>query len=517
VTRRIAVALLLAACSTSRGEELAATSSSTTEVDAAAPDAAAPEPLKPCPNIEAEITREALKRHLENFLQVAKQHDGNRSRPSGGYRASVAYVLSELRDAGLEPTREGFAVPTFEVVGPGVLEMTRPTKRSFLPARNRLRTGEFTPLNGSPPGEVAAVVAAVGIELGLGNQSESGCAALDFGDEAGASRVAGKIALLQRGGCPFVEKVRNAQSAGAHAVLVFNQGDSARRRGLLDGSLDGRGPRHGINIPALFTTTPVAEQLLAAMKTAPVEVRLAADTSSHVDQVHNVILDIPGERKDEVLIFGAHLDSVERGPGMNDNASGAAALIAIARQLRGCKLQRSVRFAWWGAEEEGLLGSTAYVASLTTAQLEAARGYVNLDMLAAPNFAFMLTDGDGSKTGTAAPRTSGELEAFFQRDFAKQEQPLVEVPYAGRSDDKPFYEAGIGVVMLGAGYDGKKSAKQAAAFGGRAGQPFDPCYHKACDDMTNVNIDALETVVRSVARSVQHFGVDGRGLGSGAE
>src|SRR5690606_12299741 len=129
---------------------------------------AAPE-LRVCLRIDERITEAGLKRQLDNLHQVAKQHDGNRSRESGGYAASVNYVIAELRDAGLSPRREGFGVAAFEQLGPGVLEVTQPQPRRFLPGRNRLRTGEFTPLSGSPPGEVTAEIAAVGIELGLGN------------------------------------------------------------------------------------------------------------------------------------------------------------------------------------------------------------------------------------------------------------------------------------------------------------------------------------------------------------
>lgn len=501
--------LLLAGCPSSSGAPgepaPSATATPTPSLSAGAP------PLSPCPALDRGITGETLRRHLDNLTQVAKQYGGDRSRASGGFDASVAYVMHELEAAGLAPRRDAFDVPASSVLGPGALAVTSPTRRAFLPGRRRLTAGEFTPLRGSPPGDVTAEIAAVGVSLGPGNRSASGCTLDAFGDGA-KSRVAGKIALMQRGTCPFAEKVRNAETAGAVAALVFNQGDAPDRRGLLGGGLDGRGVDHGITIPALFVTAGVGEQLLAMLARSPVEVHLAADTAHRVDRVHNVVLDVPGERGGEVLIVGAHLDSVDEGPGMNDNASGVAAVLEIARQLGGCASRRGIRLAFWGAEEEGLLGSTAYVSSLTSEQIAAARGYINLDMLAAPNHAFMLTDGDGSQFAPAAPGTSGELEAFFRDDFATREEPLLEVRYVSRSDDKPFYDAGIGVVMLGAGYDGVKNAKEAALFGGSAGKRYDPCYHRACDDMKNVNLDALTVITHAVARAVHHFGVRGEGL-----
>lgn len=503
----LALAAMLYACDPPPADPAAPSAS-----DAGPPDAApAPAPKVPCPKVVESIQSAALKRHLENYLQIAKQHDGNRARASGGYAASVAYVLAELREVGHTPRRERFDVSASEVLGPGVMTMNAPRERKFLPGRNRLRTGDFTPVRGSPPGEVTADVAAVAVQLGANNRSVSGCYRWQFDDGRGGSVVAGKIALLQRGDCPFAQKVFQAQSAGARAVVIFNQGDSAKRLGLMRGDLDGRFD-HGIRIPVVFVTTAVGQELVRLLDGGRVELTVATDTARRADSVHNVILDLPGERSDEVLVLGAHLDSVSRGPGINDNATGSATLLELAKPLAGCTPKRTVRFAWWGAEEEGLLGSTAYVSSLDQNEVSSLVGYINLDMLGAPNYAFMLTDGDGSKTGEPAPASSGKLEAFFRSDFESEDLSLLEVPYAGRSDDQPFYDAGVGVVMLGAGYDGLKKAEQVFMFGGRAGEPYDPCYHRKCDDLGNVDHEAHETITKSVARAVQHFAIDGAAL-----
>ena len=72
---------------------------------------------------------------------------------------------------------------------------------------------------------------------------------------------------------------------------------------------------------------------------------------------------------DQVVVVGAHLDSVVEGPGINDNGSGSSTILEIAEQMSALKLtkklQRPVRFAFWGAEESGLLGSEHYVANLS--------------------------------------------------------------------------------------------------------------------------------------------------------
>ena len=75
----------------------------------------------------------------------------------------------------------------------------------------------------------------------------------------------------------------------------------------------------------------------------------------------NVIAEKEGVNDDNVVMAGAHLDSVPAGPGINDNGSGSAALLEIAQNLANHRPHNTLRFAWWGAEELGLLGSTAWV------------------------------------------------------------------------------------------------------------------------------------------------------------
>ena len=83
------------------------------------------------------------------------------------------------------------------------------------------------------------------------------------------------------------------------------------------------------------------------------------------------------------------------------------------------------------------------------------------------------------------------------------------MPFSGGgSDHMPFAYAGVGVSYLFSGV-GVKTAAEAAMFGGTAGRPHDPCYHRACDDVSNVDIDIAETFTRSLARAAQHFGVNG--------
>jgi Zn-dependent M28 family amino/carboxypeptidase len=131
----------------------------------------------------------------------------------------------------------------------------------------------------------------------------------------------------------------------------------------------------------------------------------------------NIIADSPKGKKGQTIVVGAHLDSVTAGPGINDNGSGSATILEIAEQLAKLgytkKLQRQVRFAFWGAEELGLLGSQYYVDSLTDRQRAKIYANLNFDMLGSPNYVRFVYDGNGSDTPDAGPPGSEAIEKIF--------------------------------------------------------------------------------------------------------
>ena len=96
----------------------------------------------------------------------------------------------------------------------------------------------------------------------------------------------------------------------------------------------------------------------------------------------NVIAELRGANDGNVVMAGAHLDSVPAGPGINDNGSGSASLLEIAQNMSKNKPQNTVRLAWWGAEEAGLIGSREYVAGLSQAEKDRIALYLNFDMVA---------------------------------------------------------------------------------------------------------------------------------------
>jgi aminopeptidase Y len=200
-------------------------------------------------------------------------------------------------------------------------------------------------------------------------------------------------------------------------------------------------------------------------------------------------------------MVGAHLDSVQRGPGINDNGSGSAALLEVATQMAKVKPRNKLRFAWWGAEEAGLVGSTAYVTSLSENDRAKITLYLNFDMVGSPNHVFFIYDGDNSDGVGSGPGPDGSapIEQTFERFFLQRGVPFKGTDFDGRSDYGPFIAAGIPSGGLFTGAEGVKTAEEATIWGGTAGQPYDPCYHLACDTFANNNNFALETNTDAIA------------------
>ncbi|MDI6098965.1 M28 family peptidase [Actinoplanes sp. NEAU-A12] len=212
---------------------------------------------------------------------------------------------------------------------------------------------------------------------------------------------------------------------------------------------------------------------------------------------YNLIADLPGRGDpNRVVMLGAHLDSVAEGPGINDNATGSAGIleVALAYAASGANGDKGIRFGWWGAEEDGLIGSKAYVASLSAAERAKVTAYLNFDMIGSPNPGYFVYGDDTRGTAIAAALRSG-----FTAEGVEPESADLK----GRSDHASFKAAGIptgGTATLSLAPT--MSPAQAARWDGQAGQPFDPCYHKDCDGAGNVDHDALDTHADVAAHAV---------------
>jgi len=220
----------------------------------------------------------------------------------------------------------------------------------------------------------------------------------------------------------------------------------------------------------------------------------------------NVIADWPGGDPNQVLMAGAHLDSVTAGPGINDDGSGTAALLEVAKTISatGFAPDKHLRFAWFGAEELGLRGSQFYVNNLPAAERTKVKGFLDFDMLGSPNAGYFIYDGDDSAHSGSGPGPAGsaEIEAVFRAKFATYGVSMEDTDFDGRSDYGPFIAVGIAAGGPFTGAEGIKSSAQAAKWGGTAGVAFDVCYHRACDTTSNINDTALDRNADAMADAV---------------
>jgi Zn-dependent M28 family amino/carboxypeptidase len=425
------------------------------------------------------VSIQKISTHLEAFQAIADEH-GDRAAGTPGYEASADYVEGVLADAGYQTRRQQFPFLYFELLEPEELTVNSGADLTLDP---HVMSG--SPSTG-PDGVTGDLVAP---------KDPLGCTAAAW-DGVDAT---GRIALVSRGTCPFLDKSKAAAAQGAAAVIVYNNGP-----GTLAGTL-GNDPTGAV--PSAGLTQDEGKALLAAMATGTVNVTLTLVTVSEERETFNILAETRRGSSDSVVMLGGHLDSVHDGPGINDNGSGVSTLLTTATELAKVKgLEHQVRFAFWGAEESGLVGSTHYVNDLVKndrATLDAVATYLNFDMIGSPNYIIATYDADESTHDATAtiPPGSAETEDVFTDYFDAIGQAHVDYPYSGRSDYQAFINNGVAAGGLSTGSDGVKTAAQAALFGGTAGVSYDPNYHSAGDDIDNVNLTALDIMSDAVAHA----------------
>ena len=442
--------------------------------------------------IEKAVTVNGILQHERVLQRIANNNGGNRASGTPGYDASAAYVTQKLTAAGYEVSSQEFEFPYFEELSPATLSQVSPTTVD-------IATAAF---DYSGSGEVeGTLVAATNLVIPPdpeGTSSTAGCLPTDF---VAASATEPQVALVQRGGCDFAVKAANALAAGYEAVIIFNEGNPGRTD-LVTGTLGAP-----TTIPVVGASYADGLALYEATQAGAVTVSLSTDTVSETRTTTNVLADWPEGDPNRVVVVGAHLDSVAAGPGINDNGSGTATILETAIQLAkvGKKPQQQVRFAFWGAEESGLLGSEYYVANLSDDELGTIYANLNFDMLGSTNYVRFVYDGDGSENadGLGGPPGSAQIESLFTGYFDEKGLASAPTAFDGRSDYGPFIEAGIPAGGLFSGAEGVKTAEEAEIFGGTAGEAYDPCYHQACDTISNLSTAALNELGDAVAHSVQ--------------
>ncbi|MEN4475320.1 M28 family metallopeptidase [Mycolicibacterium cosmeticum] len=432
------------------------------------------------------VTADAMMAHLTKLQQIADANDGTRAMGTPGYQASVDYVANTLRDKGFD-----VQTPEFEVRLPFAEEPVLTVSGARVPAK---------PLNytiGTPDGGVRGPLVAARAD------DSPGCAESDYD----GLPVRGAVVLVDRGTCPFGDKQANAAKRGAVALIVANNVDGDEFGATLGEDTD-------VQIPVVSVTKAEGARLRAA----PGPVTLTMKAGVNVDRTRNVIAQTKTGSTADVVMVGAHLDSVPEGPGINDNGSGVAAVLETALQMGSSPdVRNAVRFGFWGAEELGLLGSDNYVSMLGVDQLKDIALYLNFDMLGSPNPGYFTYDGDQSlppdKDGSVprVPEGSAGIERTLVAYLDAAGKPARDTSFDGRSDYDGFTKAGIPSGGLFSGAEEDMNEDEARLWGGKANQPFDPNYHKATDTLDHVDRTSLDIQGKGVAYTVGLYAQDQRG------
>ena len=431
------------------------------------------------------VTLDGVRARQAALQAISDANGGTRFAGSPGDAATADYVAGVLEGAGYDVTIQPVSYLDFAQLGPSTLEQIAPLATVYTEG------ADYNVMDYSVAGDVTAPVTAVDIALGLGNTSTSGCEAGDF-----VGFPPGHIALLQRGTCFFNVKAENAEAAGAVGVIIFNQGNVPGRTGLLEGTV---GEGYAGTLPVMGTTYGLGE----ALATTPgVTVRMATDVATTEVITANVIAESIGGAADNVVIAGAHLDSPEGSPGINDNGSGVAALLETAVQMQLVRPRNQVRFAFWGGTMDGRRGSRQYLEAVGS-EFEDIALYLNFDVIGSPNHAFFVYDSDASSPGSPRAPGSEAIESFFQAFYA--DRGLPSEPTFLSSDDLDFQLRGIPTGGIYTGTNEVKTPEQAALYGGPAGEQFDPCPQLACHTFDNVTLQALDVNSDAVASAVLQF------------
>ncbi|KAF5017618.1 hypothetical protein F66182_10444 [Fusarium sp. NRRL 66182] len=394
-----------------------------------------------------DIKAEDLDHTLQALYQIALDNGNNRAFGLPGYNASLNFILDRLGCS-----------DRFEISIQSFTHLFSQTRKIVLTGPEgenvdvlSLQYNHATPL----PDGVTAPLALVPID----DERGSGCLAEQWKD----IHVKGKIALIKRGKCHFANKLKFAKDNGASAAIIFNDNPN-QTAGSASLGAENYGRLAPVGVVTYAQGASWAERIEAGESLV---INMAINVLTEKRETWQIIADTHEGDSDNIVMLGAHLDSTQEGPGINDNGSGVAALLNIAESIKKYKdLKNKLRFAFWGAEESGMIGSTYYVSKLSQEEASSIRFYYNYDMIASPQpYHIVYADSDAHKAGGK----------FLFEYLTEQGYPAEYTPFGASSDYVGFLEVGI---------------PSSGIFTG-AGAPQDACYHTACDGIENINKEAL--------------------------
>jgi aminopeptidase YwaD len=368
----------------------------TLEPPTAAPSSTTTPPLASVPSAEGTLTEQAF-----TYVTVLSEVLGPRESATAQELAAAEYLASQFESFGYSVTLQTFQVQRLSRDKSGlVLEQPGPEK---VPEKI-----EVVPLAGSASAEVSGVLVPVGLARSQ-DLPESG--------------LEGKIALVKRGIITFEEKVNRVRDAGAAGIVLYNN-----RPGSFQGALLSQG-----TIPAVAISQEEGERIEELVAAGEVAVSLSVQTEMLPSR--NVVAERPGPGE-RIVVLGAHFDTVPGIPGANDNASGTAVVLTIAKELARDPVPFTLRFVAFGSEELGLLGSRHYVDSLSAAERGRVEAMFNFDALANGERLGVL----GSNELTGLALEEGVVRGIDVRASAGLQ--------GGGSDHASFAEAGVPVLMF---------------------------------------------------------------------
>ncbi|KAI0967079.1 peptidase family M28 [Xylaria arbuscula] len=442
-------------------------------------------PLVDSELLQAQISIDSLFERAEALYDIAKSSQDQFNHPtrvigSEGHSRTLEYVTSEIKRLGDYYT---LSTQPFPAVMGQVFQ-------------SRLVLGHSVPESATP---MSLTPPTTGKEPVYGNLvlvDNVGCDTSDYPEE-----VSGKIAFIQRGTCPFGTKSENAGKAGAIAAIVFNT-----EKGGLSGTLGAPSPNH---VATFGLSGKDAQPILEKLKAGDdVDSIAFIDAVVNTINTNNIIAQTVEGDPENCVMVGGHSDSVGEGPGINDDGSGSLTLLEVATRLTNFTVKNCVRFAWWAGEEEGLLGSDYYVATLPEEENQKIRLFMDYDMMGSPNFAYQVYNA----TNAVNPTGSEELRDLYVDWYKSKGLNYTFIPFDGRSDYDAFIRNGIPGGGIATGAEGVKTKEEELQFGGRAGDWYDPCYHQLCDDVGNVNATAWLYNTQLVAHSVATFAASFEGF-----
>jgi Zn-dependent M28 family amino/carboxypeptidase len=429
--------------------------------------------------LAGKVTADGMYTHLRKLQEIADANKGSRAEGTPGYDASVDYVVQILRD-------KGFDVQTPEFERLSGSEGGSPT---LTVAGRDFHVDQASLLVTTPPGGLSART--------LRPQKASGCTAADYGSVS----VKRAIAVVDDKGCSIVDKHNTAAAKGAVGLLVVSApGTSGSPAGLFM-----TGYYQQLKLPAAV----IEDDADAALRRTNAPVRLVLDNKPIMTKGRSVLVQTKTGDARNVVLVGAHLDSVPASAGINDNGTGVAAVLETATALGSQpQIANAVRFAFWGAEENGVEGSTKYVRGLNRDQLADIALYLNFDMIGSPNAGYFTYDGDQSAQPNPevpsrdVPAGSEGIERTLAGYLNLAGVRPADMPLAKTTDYYPFLTAGIPIGGVTTGSSQRKTEVQARLWGGRAGVAFDPNYHRPGDTIDNIDRDALSAMGPAVAFAV---------------